>query len=106
MLCGHMHPVGRLFLQSSVQARPRSRHPTGERMPRAVESKEWCREENHRKGLQRLARIIHIFEDNKGLLCYKHVVKTMFAATKGASECLKITQHSVCCSQRFFASLS
>jgi uncharacterized GH25 family protein len=53
-----------------------------------------------------LARIIHIFEDNKGLLCYKHVVKTMFAATKEASECLKITQHSVCCSQRFFASLS
>src|ERR1700683_4024074 len=53
-----------------------------------------------------LARIIHIFEDNKGLLCYKHVVKTMFAATKEASECLKITQHSVCSSQRFFASLS
>jgi uncharacterized protein YjaG (DUF416 family) len=53
-----------------------------------------------------LARIIHICEDNKGLLCYKHVVKTMFAATKEASECLKIAQHSVCCSQRFFASLS
>ena len=40
MLCDHMHLVGRLFLQSSVQARPRSRHPTGERMPRAVESRE------------------------------------------------------------------
>jgi hypothetical protein len=52
-----------------------------------------------------LARIIHIFEDNKGLLCYKHVVKTMFAATKEASECLKIAQHSVCCSQEFFVSL-
>src|SRR5216684_8441534 len=53
-----------------------------------------------------LACLIHIFEDNKGLLCYKHVVKTMFAATKEASECLKIAQHSVCCSQEFFASLS
>jgi RNA-directed DNA polymerase len=53
-----------------------------------------------------LARIIHIFEDNKGLLCYKHVVKTMFAATKEASECLKIAQHSVCCSQEFFTSRS
>ena len=52
-----------------------------------------------------LACLIHIFEDNKGLLCYKHVVKTMFAATKEASECLKIAQHSVCCSQEFFASL-
>ena len=31
-----------------------------------------------------LARIIHIFEDNKSLLCYKHVVETMFAATKEA----------------------
>jgi hypothetical protein len=29
-----------------------------------------------------LARIIHIFEDNKGLLCYKHVVKTMFEQQK------------------------
>jgi hypothetical protein len=29
----------------------------------------------------------------------------MFAATKEASECLTITQHSVCCSQEFFASL-
>jgi hypothetical protein len=53
-----------------------------------------------------LACLIHMFEDNKGLLCYKHVVKTMFAATKEASECLKIAQHSVCCSQEFFASLS
>jgi hypothetical protein len=52
-----------------------------------------------------LACLIHILEDNKGLLCYKHVVKTMFAATKEASECLKIAQHSVCCSQEFFASL-
>jgi NAD(P)-dependent dehydrogenase (short-subunit alcohol dehydrogenase family) len=56
--------------------------------------------------LDYLACLIHIFEDNKGLLCYKHVVKTMFAATKEASECLKIAQHSVCCSQEFFASLS
>jgi hypothetical protein len=53
-----------------------------------------------------LARIIHIFEDNKSLLCYKHVDKTMFAATKEASECLTIAQHSVCCSREFFASLS
>jgi len=52
-----------------------------------------------------LARIIHIFEDNKSLLCYKHVVETMFAATKEASECLTIAQQSVCCSQEFFASL-
>jgi len=29
-----------------------------------------------------LARIIHIFEDNKSLLCYKHVVETMFAEQK------------------------
>ena len=28
----------------------------------------------------------------------------MFAATKEASECLTIAQHSVCCSQEFFAS--
>jgi hypothetical protein len=56
--------------------------------------------------LQLLACLIHIFEDNKGLLCYKHVVKTMFAATKEAPECLKIAQHSVGCSQEFFASLS
>jgi Transposase DDE domain group 1 len=28
----------------------------------------------------------------------------MFAATKEASECLKIAQHSVCCSQEFFVS--
>jgi hypothetical protein len=52
------------------------------------------------------ARIIHIFEDNKSLLCYKHVVETLFAVTKEASECLTIAQHSVCCSQEFFASLS
>jgi hypothetical protein len=57
-------------------------------------------------GKQRpLARIMHIFKDNKSLFCYKHVVKTMFAVTKEASECLKIAQHSVCCSQEFFASL-
>jgi hypothetical protein len=55
--------------------------------------------------LASLARIIHIFEDNKSLLCYKHVDKTMFAATKEASECLTIAQHSVCCSQEVFASL-
>ena len=54
---------------------------------------------------QDLARIIHIFEDNKSLLCYKHVDKTMFAVTKEASECLTIAQHSVCCSQEFFAGL-
>jgi hypothetical protein len=59
-----------------------------------------------RKGIDSLACLMHIFEDNKGLLCYKHVVKTMFAATKEASECLKIAQHSVCCSQEFFASQS
>src|SRR5437667_5899982 len=53
-----------------------------------------------------LARIIHIFKDNKSLLCYKHVVETMFAATKEASECLTIAQRSVCCFQEFFASLS
>src|ERR1700727_826608 len=53
-----------------------------------------------------LACLIHIFEDNKSLLCYKNVVKTMFAVTKEASECLKIAQHSVYCSQEFFASQS
>jgi hypothetical protein len=52
-----------------------------------------------------LTRIIHIFEDNKSPVCYKHVVKTMFAVTKEASECLTIAQHSVCCSQEFLASL-
>src|SRR5205809_502788 len=56
--------------------------------------------------LTALARIIHIFKDNKSLLCYKHVVETMFAATKEASECLTIAQRSVCCFQEFFASLS
>jgi hypothetical protein len=61
--------------------------------------------ERMQKSVDVLTRLIHIFEDNKGLLCYKHVVKTMFAATKEASECLKIAQHSVCCSQEFFASL-
>src|SRR2546425_8189418 len=30
----------------------------------------------------------------------------MFAVTKEASECLTIAQHSVCCSQEFFASRS
>jgi hypothetical protein len=29
-----------------------------------------------------LTRIIHIFEDNKSLLCYKHVDKTMFEQQK------------------------
>jgi hypothetical protein len=52
-----------------------------------------------------LARLIHIFEDNKSLFCYKHVVETVFAVTKEASECLKIAQHSVCCSREFLASL-
>src|SRR6266852_2743662 len=45
-----------------------------------------------------LARIIHIFEDNKSLICYKHVVETVFEAANEASECLTIAQHSVCCS--------
>src|SRR5450755_3186658 len=67
---------------------------------------EHLRECGKSRNTQLLACLIHIFEDNKGLLCYKHVVKTMFAATKEASECLKIAQHSVCCSQEFFASLS
>ena len=44
--------------------------------------------------------------DNKSLFCYEHVVKTMFAVTKEAAECLKIAQHSVCCSQKVFARLS
>ena len=52
-----------------------------------------------------LALIIRESEDKKSLLCYKHVDKTMFAVTKEASECLTIAQHSVCCSQEFFASL-
>src|SRR5207302_10655482 len=51
-----------------------------------------------------LARIIHIFEDNKSLICYKHVVETVFEAANEASECLTIAQHSVCCSQEFFIS--
>ena len=51
-----------------------------------------------------LARIIHIFEDNKSLICYKHVVETVFEAANEASECLTIAQHSVCCSQEFFTS--
>jgi hypothetical protein len=52
-----------------------------------------------------LARIIHVSEDKRSLLCYKHVVETMFAVTKEASECLTIAQHSVCCSREFFANL-
>jgi hypothetical protein len=51
-----------------------------------------------------LTRIIHIFEDNKSLICYKHVVETVFEAANEASECLTIAQHSVCCSQEFFTS--
>jgi type I site-specific restriction endonuclease len=52
-----------------------------------------------------LTRIIHVSEDKRSLLCYKHVVETMFAVTKEASECLTIAQHSVCCSREFFANL-
>jgi hypothetical protein len=52
-----------------------------------------------------LARIIHVSEDKRSLLCYKHAVETMFAVTKEASECLTIAQHSVCCSREFFANL-
>src|ERR1035438_7841920 len=52
-----------------------------------------------------LARIIHVSEDKRSLLCYKHVVETMFAVTKEASECLTIAQHSVCCSRECLASL-
>src|SRR5450755_3897293 len=33
-----------------------------------------------------LARIIHIFEDNKSLLCYKHVDKTMFVVPRNFSQ--------------------
>jgi len=32
-----------------------------------------------------LACIIHVVEGAKSLLCYKHVVKTVFGATKEAS---------------------
>jgi len=32
-------------------------------------------------GTDALARIIHVLEGAKSLLCYKHVVKTVFAAT-------------------------
>ena len=51
-----------------------------------------------------LARIIHVSEDKESLICYKHVVETVFEAANEASECLTIAQHSVCCSPVFFAS--
>jgi hypothetical protein len=35
--------------------------------------------------LRMLACIIHVVEGAKSLLCYKHVVKTVFEATKEAS---------------------
>src|ERR1019366_806105 len=50
-----------------------------------------------------LARIIHVSEDKESLICYKHVVETVFEAANEASECLTIAQHSVCCSPVFFA---
>ena len=51
-----------------------------------------------------LARIIRESEDKRSLICYKHVVETVFEAANEASECLTIAQHSVCCSPVFFAS--
>jgi len=48
-----------------------------------------------------LARIIHVLEDTKSLLWYKHVVETMFEATKEAFAWPSIPRHSVCCSPIF-----
>src|SRR5208337_823531 len=52
-----------------------------------------------------LTRIMHVSEDKGSLICYKHVVETVFEAANEASKCLTIAQHSVCCSQEFVASL-
>src|SRR6516225_3825270 len=55
-------------------------------------------------GSAALTRIIRDFADKRSLLCYKHVDETMFEAHSEASSCLTIAQHSVGCSQEFFAS--
>ncbi len=52
-----------------------------------------------------LARIIHIFQGWTKASSVTNISIDLFAATKEASGCLKIAQHSVCCSQEFFASL-
>jgi hypothetical protein len=52
-----------------------------------------------------LARIIHEHEDAEAHFCYKHDDWSMFEAGNEASACLKIAQHSVCCSLRFLLSL-
>jgi hypothetical protein len=60
-----LSPPFRLELKSSLEL-PLSA-PEG---PPVARSSERRRASQHNP----LARIIHIFEDNKGLLCYKHVV--------------------------------
>jgi CheY-like chemotaxis protein len=55
--------------------------------------------------LHGLARIIRELKDKRSLPCYKHVYETLFEALPEASSCLTIAQHSVYCSQEFFASL-
>ena len=52
-----------------------------------------------------LTRIIRELKDKRSLPCYKHVYETLFEALPEASSCLTIAQHSVYCSQEFFASL-
>ena len=48
-----------------------------------------------------LARIIHVTEDKRSLLWYKHVVETMFGAPKEGFSWLTIPQQSVCCFRNF-----
>src|ERR1035437_10092937 len=48
-----------------------------------------------------LARKIREKLDAEAPFCYKHGVKAVFEARNEASACLKIAQHSVCCSPRF-----
>jgi hypothetical protein len=51
-----------------------------------------------------LARIIREFERQQKPLLLQTCCQDNVWVTKEASECLKIAQHSVCCSQELFAS--
>ena len=45
-----------------------------------------------------LARIMREDLKSESHLCYKHVVQTVFMASRGAFACLILPRHSVCCS--------
>jgi hypothetical protein len=46
----------------------------------------------------RLTRIMRESLKSESHLCYKHVVKTVFMASREAFACLILPRHSVCCS--------